>query len=129
MHYIFQSNGLFQDVHEEHQQNINIDMPLYPHSILKKPSEFPPVPFNLDEEIEDLEDIIAAGECVDDGERDGDDDNESLDIILPNRDLNDFSDFDQPVDFDRPKPGQYFKKIQKKYLATHSSEIRGWRST
>ena len=42
-------------------------MPLYPHSILKKPSEFPPVPFNLDEEIEELEDIIAAGECGDDG--------------------------------------------------------------
>ena len=82
-------------------------MPLYPHSILKKPSEFPPVPFNLDEEIEELEDIIAArgDHDVDDGGGGAgdDDDNESLDILLPNRDLNDFSDFDRPA----TKPGQY----------------------
>ena len=59
-------------------------MPLYPHSILKKPSEFPPVPFNIDEEDDEA-------------------DNESLDILLPNRDLNDFSDFDRPA----TKPGQF----------------------
>ena len=60
------------------------EMPLYPHSILKKPSEFPPVPFNIDEEDDEA-------------------DNESLDILLPNRDLNDFSDFDRPA----TKPGQF----------------------
>ena len=63
-------------------------MPLYPQSILKKPSEFPPVPFDL--EIDSHEDILE-------------DDNDSLDVILPNRDLNDFSEFDRPV----AKPGMF----------------------
>ena len=62
-------------------------MPLFPQSILKKPTEFPPVPFNLDEKVVVSED---------------DEDNESLDIILPNRDLNDFADFDRPT----AKPGK-----------------------
>ena len=90
-------------------------MPLYPHSILKKPSEFPPVPFNLDEEIEELEDIIAArgDHDVDDGGGGAgdDDDNESLDILLPNRDLNDFSDFDRPA----TKPGQCIHLSKNKF--------------
>ena len=64
-------------------------MPLYPQSILKKPSEFPPVPFNvLEETSEELED-----------------DNESLDIILPSGQHNlvdDFNDFDRPI----TKPGK-----------------------
>ena len=63
-------------------------MPLYPHSILKKPTEFPPVPFDLDDNIS--EEIMIE------------DDNDSLDVILPNRDLNDFSDFDRPT----AKPGK-----------------------
>ena len=57
-------------------------MPLYPQSILKKPTDFPPVPFNLDEKVIE-------------------DDNESLDIVLPKSDLNDFADFDRPT----AKPG------------------------
>ena len=60
------------------------EMPLYPQSILKKPQEFPPVPFSLDLTEKVIED-----------------DNESLDIVLPNRDLNDFDNFDQPT----TKPG------------------------
>ena len=64
-------------------------MPLYPHSILKKPSEFPPVPFDLEDNLEDI--MIEE------------DDNDSLDVILPNRDLNDFSDFDRPT----AKPGKH----------------------
>lgn len=64
------------------------EMPLYPQSILKKPQEFPPVPFSLDLTEKAIED-----------------DNESLDIVLPNRDLNDFDNFDRPS----AKPG---KKIQ-----------------
>ena len=64
------------------------EMPLYPQSILKKPQEFPPVPFSLDLTEKVIED-----------------DNESLDIVLPNRDLNDFDNFDRPS----AKPG---KKIQ-----------------
>ena len=64
-------------------------MPLYPQSILKKPSEFPPVPFDLEDSHEDILE----------------DDNDSLDVILPNRDLNDFSEFDRPV----AKPGKFIK--------------------
>ena len=68
-------------------------MPLYPHSILKKPSEFPPVPFDIEDNIS--EEIMIE------------DDNDSLDVILPNRDLNDFSDFDRPT----AKPGKFcFKR-------------------
>ena len=63
-------------------------MPLYPQSILKKPSEFPPVPFDLEDSNEDILE----------------DDNDSLDVILPNRDLNDFSEFDRPV----AKPGKFY---------------------
>jgi hypothetical protein len=81
----------------------------------------------LDEEIEELEDIIAAGECGDDGGggvgggRDqvddhirhcDDDDNESLDILLPNRDLNDFSDFDRPA----TKPGTIADREHRKWI-------------
>lgn len=73
-------------------------MPLYPHSILKKPSEFPPVPFNLEDEDQE-EDGEAVDDLLDEA------DNESLDIILPKRDLNDFSDFDRPA----TKPGQFAK--------------------
>ena len=58
------------------------EMPLYPQSILKKPTDFPPVPFNLDEKVIE-------------------DDNESLDIVLSKSDLNDFADFDRPT----AKPG------------------------
>lgn len=67
-------------------------MPLYPQSILKKPTEFPPVPFNLDE------DDRASGDL--------DNDNDSLDIILPKQSLlrDDFADFDRP----RAKPGKHF---------------------
>lgn len=61
-------------------------MPLYPHSILKRPTDFPPVPFNLDEDDRELLD------------------NASLDVILPNRDnLDDFADFESPTS----KPGMY----------------------
>ena len=55
------------------------EMPLYPQSILKKPQEFPPVPFSLDLTEKVIED-----------------DNESLDIVLPNRDLNYLAGFDRP---------------------------------
>ena len=65
------------------------EMPLYPQSILKKPQEFPPVPFSLDLTPSHLTEKVIE------------DDNESLDIVLPNRDLNDFDNFDQPT----TKPG------------------------
>ena len=65
------------------------EMPLYPQSILKKPTEFPPTPFNLEEEL-----LIAAAAVA---HEENEDDNESLDVVLPNRDLHDFGDFDRPV--------------------------------
>ena len=76
-------------------------MPLFPQSILKKPTEFPPVPFNLDEKV------VVSDE----------DDNESLDIILPNRDLNDFADFDRPT----AKPGM---KYQNNYFSSKYNALR-----
>ena len=76
-------------VQSKHQSE---KMPLYPHSILKKPSEFPPVPFDIEDNIS--EEIMIE------------DDNDSLDVILPNRDLNDFSDFDRPT----AKPGKFYSK-------------------
>ncbi len=49
-------------------------MPLYPHSILKKkPTEFPPVPFDLDLD----EDRTVGGYQIDSI------DNSSLDVIFP----------------------------------------------
>lgn len=86
---------LIFDLQQTHQAEVDVQskhqsekMPLYPHSILKKPTEFPPVPFDLDDNIS--EEIMIE------------DDNDSLDVILPNRDLNDFSDFDRPT----AKPGK-----------------------
>lgn len=72
-------------------------MPLYPQSILKKPTEFPPVPFNLDDN--DHLDI---------------DDNDSLDIILPKASLlrDEFADFDRP----RTKPGTIADREHRKWI-------------
>ncbi len=74
-------------------------MPLYPQSILKKPTEFPPVPFSLYEEDKDSKE---------------DSDNQSLDIVLPQkRDMHrEFEEFDRPS----ARPGTIADREHRKWI-------------
>lgn len=77
------------------------EMPLYPHSILKRPSEFPPLPFDMNEDEDETYSLRQ---------------NDSLDVILPNgtsrQQAMEFSEFDRPF----AKPGTIADREHRKWI-------------